>query len=136
VADAYLDACCFIYLTEGAVAWRAAVESRLKGLPGTSGLVTSRLSRLECRSKPLRDRNAALLAQYDAALATTRIVDVSAAIIERATEIRARYGFRSPDAIHLATAIDEGADVFVTGDAALGRCAEITVDVLSPVATP
>jgi predicted nucleic acid-binding protein len=98
--------------------------------------VTSRLSRLECRSKPLRDRNAALLAQYDAALATTRIVDVSAAIIERATEMRARYGFRSPDAIHLATAIDEGADVFVTGDAALGRCAEIIVDVLSPVATP
>lgn len=122
--------------TEGVVAWRAAVESRLKALPGTSGLVTSRISRLECRSKPLRDRNAALLALYDAAFATTRIVDVSATIIERATEIRARYGFRSPDAIHLATAIDDGADVFVTGDATLGRCSEITVDVLSPAATP
>jgi len=136
VPDAYLDACCFIYLTEGAVVWRAAVESRPKALPGTSGLVTSRISRLECRSMPLRDRNAALLALYDAAFAMTRIVDVSAAIIEQATEIRARYGFRSPDAIHLATAIDDGASVFLTGDAALGRCSEIAVDVLAPVRTP
>jgi hypothetical protein len=29
-------------------------------------------------------------------------------------------------------AIDEGADVFITGDAALARCTEIAVDVLTP----
>ena len=32
----------------------------------------------------------------------------------------------------VATAIDEGADVFITGDAALARCTEIAVDVLTP----
>ena len=74
-----------------------------------------------------------LLALYDAAFARTRIVDVTAAIIERATELRARYGLRSPDAIHLGTAIDEGADVFITGDATLARCTEIDVDVLTPM---
>ena len=132
MTEAYLDACSLIYLTEGAVGWRSAVEARLRTLPTTAGLMTSRISRLECRSKPTRDRDAALLARYDAAFARTRVVDVTAAIIERATELRARYGFRSPDAIHLATAIDEGADVFITGDAALARCTEIAVDVLTP----
>lgn len=132
MTEAYLDACSLIYLTEGAVGWRSAVEARLRTLPTTAGLMTSRISRLECRSKPTRDRDAALLARYDAAFARTRVVDVTAAIIERATELRARYGFRSPDAIHLATAIDEGADVFITGDAALARCTEIAVDALTP----
>ena len=132
MTEAYLDACSLIYLTEGAVGWRSVVEARLRTLPATAGLMTSRISRLECRSKPTRERDAALLALYDAAFARTRVVDVTAAIIERATELRARYGFRSPDAIPLATAIDEGADVFITGDAALARCAEIAVDVLTP----
>jgi len=45
--------------------------------------MTSRISRLECRSKPTRDRDAALLARYEAAFARTRVVDVTAAIIER-----------------------------------------------------
>jgi uncharacterized protein len=130
VTEAYLDACCFIYVTEGAPAWRAAVEARLRTLPATSGLVTSRISRLECRSKPMRDRDAVLLARYDTSFANARIVEVTAAIIERATELRARYGFRSPDAIHLATAIDARVDVFLTGDASLARCTEVAVDVL------
>lgn len=132
MSEAYLDACSLIYLTEGAAGWRSAVEARLRTLSATAGLMTSRISRLECRSKPTRDRDAALLARYDAAFARTRVIDVTGPIIERATELRARYGFRSPDAIHLATAIDEGADVFITGDAALARCTEIAVDVLTP----
>lgn len=132
VNEAYLDACCFIYLVEGAVAWRTAVEHRLRTLPTTMGLVTSRLSRLECRSKPLRDRDAVLLARYEALFGNTRVVEISATIIETATELRSRYGFRSPDAIHLATAIEARADVFLTGDASLARCAELPVSVLFP----
>jgi predicted nucleic acid-binding protein len=109
------------------------MAARLRALPATTRLATSRLSRLECRSKPIRDRDAALLARYDATFTNARIVEVTAAIIERATELRARYGFRSPDAIHLATAIDGGADVFLTGDTELARCTEIAVNVLAPV---
>ena len=80
----------------------------------------------------MRDRNVALLALYDSAFAKTRVIEVTSAIIERATELRAKYGFRSPDAIHLATAIDGHADVFITGDASLVRCTEVAVDLLAP----
>lgn len=132
MSEAYLDAGCFIYLAEGSPPWRAAVQGRLATLPSTTALLTSRISRLECRATPIRDRDSALLARYDAELTLTRLVQVSDSIIESATELRARYGFRSPDAIHLATAMDAGAAVFLTGDAQLARCAEIKVDVFAP----
>jgi hypothetical protein len=54
----------------------------------------------------LRMSDAALLGRYDAFFRRRRrlqIVDVSAAVIERATDLRARYRFKTPDAIHLAT---------------------------------
>ena len=59
-----------------------------------------------------------------------RHAEISAAIIDRATELRARHNFKTPDAIHLATAIEEKADAFLTGDAALARCSEIQIDVI------
>jgi hypothetical protein len=57
---------------------------------------------------------------------------VSAEVIDRATELRARHGFKSPDAIHLATALESGANEFWTGDAALSRCTDVVVTVLVP----
>lgn len=47
----YVDANCIIYLVEGSAELREQVSRRL-----TQGelLCTSRLSRLECRTKPLR----------------------------------------------------------------------------------
>jgi hypothetical protein len=53
--DVYLDACCFIYLVEATPEWRGAVQRRLHLLPETAQLVTSQLSRLECRTRPTRD---------------------------------------------------------------------------------
>lgn len=47
------------------------------------------------------------------------IVGLDGAIAARAAELRARYGLRTPDAIHCATAIRSGCDVFLTNDAKL-----------------
>ena len=52
-----------------------------------------------------------------------RMAEIDAAVIESATELRVRYGFRTPDAIHLATAI-------LTGDQALAKCREVAVEVI------
>src|SRR5664279_2083288 len=108
--DVYLDACCFIYLVEGTPEWRGAVENRLRLLPETAQLITSQLSRLECRTRPTRDSNDSLLKRYDDLFFATRVclVDISAAIIDHATILRARYGYKTPDAIHLATCIGAG----------------------------
>lgn len=134
MADIYLNACCFIYLVEGEPEWRAAVEQRLRSLEPLSKLITSQLARLECRMKPMRDGNRSLLERYDMLFGADRVavLDVSAQVIDRATELRARYALKTPDAIHLATALESSAAEFWTADAALSRCTDIAVTVLVP----
>ena len=122
-----------IRLVEGDAATRAPLASRLApslGLPGS--LVTSRLTRLECRSKPLRAGDHATLAQFDVFFAGIELlmVEVGTAVIERATDLRARYNLETPDAIHFASAVEVGATVFLTGDRGLSRCSEVPVEIL------
>lgn len=122
-----------IRLVEGDAATRAPLVSRLSaslGVPGS--LVTSRLTWLECRSKPLRAGDLATLAQFDVFFAGVELIlaEVTPAVIERATDLRARYNLRTPDAIHYATAVEVGVAVFLTGDRALSRCSEVPVEVL------
>jgi uncharacterized protein len=101
VADIYLNACCFIYLVEGEPSWRSRVEERVRALEPATGLVTSQLSRLECRMRPVKDNDSALLERYDALFGASRVtvLDVTEAVIDRATSLRAQHGFKSPDAI-------------------------------------
>jgi predicted nucleic acid-binding protein len=130
----YLDSCASIYLVEAASPFHASVVDKLRALRGGASavLATSRLSLLECRTRPLRDNDQALLAAYDAFFRaqSLRIVELDAAVIDRATALRAKYGLKTPDALHLASAAAAGASVFLTGDAALSRCAEVKVEVL------
>ena len=135
VSRVYLDASCIVYLIEAASPFHTAVAARVTRYrtDPAAVVVTSRLSRLECRTRPLRESNSTLLEAYDAFFSSNRLilVEINAPVIERATDLRARHGFKTPDAIHLATAIDEGARVFLTGDAELARCAELNVEVLT-----
>jgi predicted nucleic acid-binding protein len=129
----YLDTNVVIRLVEGDAATRGPLTARLAaalGIPGS--LVTSRLTRLECRTKPLRAGDAAILAAFDLFFAGTELilVEVDAAVIEKATELRAKYNLKTPDALHYAAAIEVGAAVFLTGDRALSRCTEVPVEVL------
>jgi predicted nucleic acid-binding protein len=131
----YLDANSIIYLVEVVNPFHTTVAARL--LPyrtnPESRIVTSRLSRLECRIQPLRNADTPLLAKYTAFFTMERLIisEVTAEIIERATDLRVRYNVKTPDAIHLATAIEEKADLFLTGDRALARCVEVKVEVLA-----
>lgn len=136
VSAVYLDACTVIYLVEGAAPFQAAAATIVAPYQGDPdvALLTSRLTRMECRVKPLRDGQAALLAVYESFFAARRmsLAELSPAVVERATDLRARYRVRTPDALHLATAIDAGAIAFVTGDATLTRCTELNVLVIAP----
>jgi len=129
----YLDANVVIRLVEGDAATRAPLTARLAAsLRVSASLVTSRLTRLECRSKPLRAGDLGTLAQFDVFFAGVELVlaDVSSAVIERATDLRARYNLKTPDALHYATAVEVGATVFLTGDRGLSRCSELPVELL------
>jgi len=130
----YLDACSIIYLVEAESPFHEVVVRRLlqHQAEPASQLMTSRLSYLECRTRPVRENDRKLLAAYDKLFGANRmlIVEITAEIVASATTLRARYGFKTPDAIHLASAIGEKADVFLTGDSSLSRCPDIAVEVL------
>ena len=82
----------------------------------------------------MREGDTAMLHRYDALFAASRVVvlEVTAAVIDRATTIRAQHGFKTPDAIHLATVVDSGASTLWTGDASLTRFMNVTSVVLAP----
>lgn len=130
----YLDTAPTIYLFEGTNNLKAAVQRRLEGTrDGSDTIITSELTRLECRVKPLKENNHELLALYDAYFASREVTVVlpDRRIWERATLIRTNYGFRIPDALHLACAIESKCKVFLTNDQRLQRCSEISIEVIS-----
>ena len=44
--------------------------------------------------------------------------------------LRAQYGFKTPDALHLAAAVIHGCDRFLTNDARLTVCTALPIDIL------
>lgn len=130
----YLDANPIIYSIEGVPAFRQAALEWVERAEAADGVViTSRLSRLECRVKPLRDDNAELLGLFEGFFAreSLELVEITAEVIEAATRLRAIHNFRAPDAIHLASALLARADVFLTADRSLARCPDLKVEVLA-----
>ena len=126
----YLDAAPVIYLVDRVPQYVEIVERRVSA--DNVAQVISDLTRMECRVKPLREGNIELLQDYDDyfAEAIEEIIVLSRIVMDRATDIRAHDGFKTPDAIHLAAAVASGCDRFLTNDHRLDRFPEITIDVL------
>lgn len=95
--------------------------------------VTSVITLLEVCVKPIRESRQDLVNEYTQKLLydhklTTLAIDGS--IAQKAAEIRAKYGIRTPDALQIATAITAQADIFITNDADLKGIEEIEVLIL------
>ena len=108
---------------------------RVRELQEDSGtiFIASQIARLECRTKPLRDGDLRTLADYDSffALDDVEVFDVTGETADIAAGLRARHGFKTPDAIQLATAVEQRADLILTGDKEWPRFKEIPVEVVS-----
>lgn len=126
----YMDAAPIIYLVENVSPYANLLIQRLS-IEGRHQ-VCSDLTRMECRVKPLRDGETGLLTAFNTYFdeIISETVPLSRIVMDRATEIRARYGFKAPDAIHLACAVIAECDLFLTNDKQLKRFNEITVEVI------
>ena len=80
----------------------------------------------------MRAGDTATLAQFDVFFSGVEIslIDVTASVVELATEIRAKYNLKTPDALHYASAMEAGASVFLTGDRVFARCLDVAVEIL------
>lgn len=86
---------------------------------GTVTGVTSALTLLETLVLPFRVGNAPLAEQYHALLTRgygLRIDDITRAVLRAAAQLRAAHNIKTPDAIHLATALIARCPVYLTND--------------------
>jgi predicted nucleic acid-binding protein len=95
--------------------------------------ITSVITLTEVLVQPLKLGKTALATEYADILlnsGTFHILPVTVQIARAAADLRARYNLRTPDALHVATAIDAGCGAFLTNDATIKRVTEFTVLVL------
>jgi predicted nucleic acid-binding protein len=111
----YLDTCILIYLVEGPSAWQARVAAAMQAVPAAT-FVISDLVRLECRVGPLRRGQQNILALYGQAFATMTVLASVPAAFDRAAELRASHGLKTPDALHAGLAMVHGCNELWTND--------------------
>lgn len=118
----YLDSCLVIYLVEPGSPSHAVVRETLASAGGTS-LAISGLVVMECLVGPLRDSDEGLRDDYERAFGAMSLLPLTRAVFERAASLRAEHRLKTPDAIHLATALEGGCDELWTNDDRLSRAA-------------
>lgn len=95
--------------------------------------ITSTITLIEVLVHPKKQNNQALERQYIEILtqnANLELVDITVEIAQIASDIRASYSIKVPDAIQLASGIINNCDSFLTNDKNLKKVKEINVIVL------
>lgn len=118
----YLDSCLVIYLVEPGSPSHVVVRETLAGA-GEASLAISGLVVMECLIGPLRESDEGLRDDYERAFGSMALLPLTRAVFERAASLRAEHRLKTPDAIHLATALEGGCDELWTNDDRLSRAA-------------
>ena len=118
----YLDTNLFIYALEAIEPWFAVTVELLSSIDvGYATAVTSELTLAECLVKPYRLNRLPVVKAYDDLLRSRPYFFVAPIsrdlLLVEASRLRAAVGgIRLPDAIHVATALKYGCDVFISND--------------------
>jgi uncharacterized protein len=126
----YLDSVLAIYLIEQNPQFAPAVEEWLLANP--CDVVVNELSRMECLIVPICKNDAALIADFENFFHShvADVIPLTRPVFDRAIQIRAQTKFKTPDALHLAAAMEAGCDVFLTNDRQLAQFAGIRVELI------
>ena len=132
------DTMLFIYHFEDHKRYAPVTERLLEAWEkGTHRGVTSTITMLEVLVKPKRDENQDAVRDYRDLLLSypnLEMIPVDVQCAETASDLRARYGIKTPDAIQVAAAILGGATAFVTNDDQLKQVTELEVVLLEELA--
>lgn len=132
-----LDTICFIYHLSRHPLYGAITGDLFAMIEaGRLQAVTSSLALIEILARPKELGNQAAVESYQVLLATFPNLELrrsDIAITEQAADLSVRYRLTPPEAIQLATAIVDGAEVFVGNSEALRGVREIKVVLLEDV---
>jgi predicted nucleic acid-binding protein len=126
-----IEAAPFIYFVEQNPAYVDRIRAIFRRVNnGVPQAITSVIALTEVLVMPIQTGHIRYEQEYrDMLLNTDHIttLPVSVIIADRAAHLRAQYRLRTPDALHIATAITSGCDAFLTNDLALKRVTEMRV---------
>lgn len=130
----YIEAAPLIYFVEENATYIARMDAIIariedRGIETFSSVITL----TEVITHPLRLGQTELVEEYRDILLNEghfRLVSVNAVIAETAANLRARYHLRTPDALHIATALAAKCDSFLTNDRGLKRVEDLSILVL------
>lgn len=129
-----LDTAPIIYFVERNLAYVDRVREVFRRVTvGTLSAHSSVITLAEVLTLPKRLGDDALAQRYRRLLLRSRnftLGPINATIAERAADLRARYGLRTPDALQIATGLVAGCAAFLTNDGRLRRVSELRVLVL------
>jgi len=135
VSKVGMDSSLFIYFVECHPRYDALLTRLFQHIhDGTITAAVSVLVITEVLVHPLRQGAVELANKYRDLLTQSsnlQLHSTDATIAEQAAALRARYAIRTPDALHLATAIRAGCQAFFTNDLHLKQVAELPVFVLN-----
>ena len=127
----YLDANLYIYLFEGVSAHRETMRELVAEIDRRDiAVIASELMFAELLPRPLREGRRDVVERYfDLMQRTPRITlaSVDRRVILRAVRLRADFGLRSMDALHLATALGHDCRTFLTNDRRLASVDDLRV---------
>ena len=125
----YLDSCIVIYLVEKHPMLYAQLDQTLRQ-HASVGFAISPLVVLECLVGPLKQGDSGLLERFESFFATVMSLPNDEAVFREAARLRAHFGLKTPDALHLAVADRYGCTQFWTNDDRLVKVSPLAVNVL------
>jgi len=134
VSTLAFDTAPIIYFVEANVNYDARVTAIFELVD--SGIITgttSVISLCEVLVHPIRNQNANLQKRYREILQNSPnfyTEQINSSIACTAAELRAKYNLRTPDALQIATALEDGCDAFLCNDKNLKRVAELKILIL------
>ena len=116
----YFDAMIFIYLIEGYSELQDRLfEIRDSLLKTEAKVFTSELTICETLVVPFRNNDVAMVSKYREFIEDSgafEVLPAHRATWIRASLYRAQFGLKTPDAVHVASAVEAGCELFVTND--------------------
>jgi len=135
-----IDTMVFIYYLEDHPTYAPLLGPLFEALEkGDIEGATSVITLLEILVKPKSEGHTEAAREYLDLLTTyphLTVVEVDLGIVDLASDLRAKYAIRTPDALQIAAGLSLGATGFLTNDGRLKRVTELEVLLLDEIEKP
>ena len=135
----YVETAPFIYFVEQHPTYIERMRAIFRHVdPERTQVITCAITLTEVLTMPIKLMQQRYQQEYREMLLNTEAItvrSVDATIAEQAAQFRAKYSLRTPDALHIATAISAQCQAFLTNDLGLKRVTEVTILVLDELQT-